>query len=202
VETYILGAVTAIVAAGIGAYLTFRFDILRGKQEDESVFEAFKEELISSIEMLSANSVELEEEVKWIGVERLSPLSPLYIPTWDVLKTRLPMQLASKDVFRKLALTMDLMLVINEHERSREAFKINGVSIHNYSNTLAQRDNNILILNARLLKRILELREALGLKIEFSSHRSETLTTANKEFNAEQAKLAKTNAKAKVIQDS
>lgn len=184
-KAYIIGAITALVAASVGAYLTFRFDLLRSKSEDESVFEAFKEELISNLEMLSANSVELEEELAEINVERLVPLSPLYMPTWAILKTHVPKQLADKEIFRKLALTMHLMLVINEHVRAREAFKINGISTNGYNETLAQRDNNILILNARLLKRILELRETLGLKIEFSSHRSKTLTTANKEFKKE-----------------
>lgn len=188
---YIIGAVIALVAAAVGAYLTFRFDLLRSKSEDDSIFEAFREELIGNLEMLSANSVELEEEIAEIGTERLAPLSPLYIPTWDILKTHVPKQLADKEVFRKLALTMHLMLVINEHVRSREAFKINGISTNGYANTLAQRDNNILILNARLLKRILALREALDLKIEFSSHRSKTLTAANKEFKTEHAKTKK-----------
>jgi hypothetical protein len=190
-RAYIIGAITALVAAAIGAYLTFRFDVFRSKSEDESVFEAFKEELINNLEMLSANSVELEEELDAIDVERLSPLSQLYMPTWDILKTHVPKQLANKDIFRNLALTMQLMLNINEHVRSREAFKINGISTNGYANTLAQRDNNILILNARLLKRILTLREALGLMIEFSSHRSKTLTAANKEFKTEHAKTKK-----------
>lgn len=180
-------AIIALIGACTGAYLTYLFEVARSRREDKSIFEAFKEELISNLEMLSANSVELEEEVADMDAERLAPLSPLYIPTWDILKTHLPKQLADKEVFRKLALTMHLMLVINEHVRSREAFKINGISTNGYNATLKERDNNILILNARLLKRILELRAALGLNIEFSSHRSKTLTAANKEFKSAQS---------------
>lgn len=168
---YLLGLVSGILAAGFGVWLTFRLESQRESKRDNNIFEAFKEEIISNLEMLSANCVQLEEELSIAkkDLHLLTTLTPYYFSTWDILKTHLPKELANKEIFRQLALTMHLILLINNEIASREQFKINNLTIFGFGDTLKKRNELLLHRNVKLLKRILELKKALGLEIEFSS---------------------------------
>jgi len=168
---YLLGLASGITAAGFGAWLTSLLENNREKVRDNNIFEAFKEEVVSNLEMLSANCIELEEEIKWLGKDQhlLSTLTPYYFSTWDILKTHIPKSLTDKEAFRQLALTMHLILLINNEIASREQFKINNIALTGFGKTLKKRNEILLEHHIKLLKRILELKEVLGLNIEFSS---------------------------------
>ena len=188
---YILGLVSGILAAGFGAWFTSWLESRRENARDENIFEAFKEEIISNMEMLSANCVELEQELSVVDSEQhlLTALTPYYFSTWDILKTRLPKELSSKETFRQLALTMHLSLLINNEIESREHFKINSGAMTNFSITLKKRDELLLLRHVKLLTRLLELKDLIGLQIEFRSP-SQTLKDAVKEFGKSNKKVS------------
>src|SRR6202012_137200 len=143
---YLLGLISGIIAASIGAYVTVRLEGRKEAQKDKNVFEAFKEELISNLEMISANSVELEGEIDVADNNEhlLTGLAPYYFPTWELLKTRIPNELSSKLILRKLSLLMHFVLVINNEIESRENFKINGMALTNFGATLKKWDQLLL----------------------------------------------------------
>lgn len=188
---YLIGLISGILAAGFGAWLTTWLENRKEKERDQNVFEAFKEELISNLEMLSANCVELEQEISIADKDQhlLSNITPFYFPTWDILKTRIPKELANKETFRQLALTMHLVLLINDEISSRERFKINGVALSNFAQTLKKRDQLLVLRHVKLLMRIFELKEELGLKIDFNSP-SQTLMDAVETHEKEKSKNA------------
>jgi hypothetical protein len=168
---YILGLVSGVAAASFGSWLTNWFEQKNDKARDKNIFEAFKEEIITNLEMLSANSVELEKEVAVVAEDQhlLTTLTPYYFSTWDILKTHIPPELSGKEIFRQLALTMHLSLLINAEMESRERFKVSGAALTNFSQTLGKRDQLLLMRNIKLLTQILELNKQLGIEIAFSS---------------------------------
>ncbi|MFA7244545.1 MAG: hypothetical protein WC080_04655 [Patescibacteria group bacterium] len=167
---YLLGLISGILATGFGVLLTFRLESQQESKRDTNIFEAFKEEIISNLEMLSANCIHLEEEISILEDKHLlSTLTPYYFSTWDILKTHLPKELAGKETFRQLALTMHLILLINNEIASRELYKINNLTVTNFGQTLKKKDQILLDRNVKLLTRILELKKELGLEIEFNS---------------------------------
>lgn len=93
----------------------------------------------------------------------------------------MPSELASKEVFRQLSLTMHLVVLVNGEMASREQFKITGSALGNFSQTLKKRDEILLVRKVKLLERILKLKEVLGLNIAFSSP-SQTLKQAITDF--------------------
>jgi hypothetical protein len=161
------GFVGAASVLGLERVLDSRKDKLR----DKNIFEAFKEEIVSNLEMLSANCVELEEELKIVDSNQhlLTALTPFYFSTWDILKTHVPAELTNKEVFRQLSLTMHLTLLINNEIESREQFKLNGAALSNFSQTLKKRDQLLLMRHEKLLTEILKLKKDLGLNVDFSS---------------------------------
>lgn len=179
---YFLGLLSGILVTGFGVWLSSRVENQKEKQRDNNIFEAFKEEIISNLEMLSSNCIQLEEEISIIGNSHLlSTLTPYYFSTWDILKTHLPRELAQKETFRQLALTMHFTLLINNEISSRELFKINNLTVTNFGQTLKKRDQLLLDRHVKLLLRILDLKNELKLNIEFSSP-SPTLTKAANKF--------------------
>ena len=168
---YLLGFVSGILAAGFGAWFTIWLEKQRDLKQDQDIYDAFKEELISNLEMLSANCTELEKELEIVDDQQhfLSSLTPFYLPTWDVLKFRLPKQLADKQTFRKLALTMHLILLVNNEIAAREKFKIDGAALTGFSQTLKKRNELLIRRHIKLLLNILSLKEILGLEIDFHS---------------------------------
>lgn len=178
---YLLGLASGIVAASIGAYVTVWLEGRKEARKDQSVLQAFKEELISNIEMISANSIELESEIEITDNDQhlLTGLTPYYFPTWDLLKTRIPKKLSGEDVLRKLGLLMHFALLINNEIESRENFKINGAALTGFADTLKKRDQLLLMRNEKLLVSIMDLREDLDMKIDFKS-KSKSLSEAAK----------------------
>lgn len=186
-EQYLLGLVSGMLVTGFGVWLSGLLASHKDKLTDRNIFKAFKEELLSNLEMLSANCVELENELDVVGSDQhsLTALTPYYFSTWDILKTHIPDELSSKAIFRQLSLTMHLSLLTNNEIAAREQFKSNGVALTNFSEMLRKRDELLLMRNAELLKRILKLREVLGLNMSFSSP-SHTLTQTVNDFNESQ----------------
>lgn len=187
-EQYLLGLVSGMLVTGFGVWLTGLLENRKDQLTDRNIFEAFKEELLSNLEMLSANCVELEDELGVVESSQhtLTALTPYYFSTWDILKTHLPDELSSKEIFRQLSLTMHLSLLTNNEMASREQFKINSSALTNFHQTLKKRDELLLMRNAELLKRILKLREVLELSASFSSP-SRTLKQAMTDFSTLQS---------------
>jgi hypothetical protein len=60
---YLLGLVSGVLVTAFGVWLSGQLESRKDKLTDRNIFEAFKEELINNLEMLSANCVELENEL-------------------------------------------------------------------------------------------------------------------------------------------
>jgi hypothetical protein len=187
---YFLGLIAGTVAACTGSWFAFTLQKRKDRELDQHIFNAFKEEIISNLEMLSANCNELEKEIAIAGSEELiTGLSPFYFPTWDILKLHVPKELADKDAFRQIALVMHLTLVANNEIKARDQFKINGISTHGYKDELKARDESIIERHAALLKKFLGLMETLDMQIKFSSP-SKRLTEAINKLRQESDRKA------------